>query len=214
MVYKSISAFWRLDQHRVLSLLGIDDFLPSAELISQQTRGIHTMLFQCWSTVFDAGPTLKQHWVNVPRLLGAVMGVAVDGVRLPHLLPEIGFLNPMAYLFQKGQRRWANTDCRVSVRSEVIGHGLWGRPDAVALIQEITNMLYLTPVDESNKPDPTVVYCTFRLTLILFLLGFPNRKEASLLVWTGKLYSIFFGLIWCWASSYIIVDIQCISLYL
>ena len=22
------------------------------------------MLFQCWSTVFDAGPTLKQHWVN------------------------------------------------------------------------------------------------------------------------------------------------------
>ena len=22
------------------------------------------MLFQCWPTVFDAGPTLKQHWVN------------------------------------------------------------------------------------------------------------------------------------------------------
>ena len=29
-----------------------------------QTRGIHPMLFQCWSTVFDAGPTLKQHFVN------------------------------------------------------------------------------------------------------------------------------------------------------
>ena len=23
------------------------------------------MLFQCWSTVFDAGPTLKQHLVNL-----------------------------------------------------------------------------------------------------------------------------------------------------
>ena len=21
------------------------------------------MVFQCWSNVFDAGPTLKQHWV-------------------------------------------------------------------------------------------------------------------------------------------------------
>ena len=28
------------------------------------------MLFQCWPTVFDAGPTLKQLWVNVPCLLG------------------------------------------------------------------------------------------------------------------------------------------------
>ena len=23
------------------------------------------MLFQCWPTVFDVGPTLKQHWVDV-----------------------------------------------------------------------------------------------------------------------------------------------------
>ena len=28
------------------------------------------MLFQCWSTVFDAAPTLKQHWLNAPCLLG------------------------------------------------------------------------------------------------------------------------------------------------
>ena len=27
------------------------------------------MLFQCWPTVFDAGPTLKQHWVNAPCIL-------------------------------------------------------------------------------------------------------------------------------------------------
>ena len=38
--------------------------------ISQQTRDIHPMLFQCWATVFKSGPTLKQHWVNALCLLG------------------------------------------------------------------------------------------------------------------------------------------------
>ena len=28
------------------------------------------MMFQCWPTLFDAGPTLKQHRVNDPCLLG------------------------------------------------------------------------------------------------------------------------------------------------
>ena len=28
------------------------------------------MLFQCWPSVVDDGPTLKQHWVNVPCLPG------------------------------------------------------------------------------------------------------------------------------------------------
>ena len=31
---------------------------------AQQTRGIDPKLFQCWHTIFDAGPTLKQHWVK------------------------------------------------------------------------------------------------------------------------------------------------------
>ena len=30
------------------------------------------MPFQCWPTVFDAWPTLKQHWVNASRLLGTL----------------------------------------------------------------------------------------------------------------------------------------------
>ena len=37
--------------------------------LSQQTRGIHPMLFQCWASVEDDGPTLKQHLVNVSCLL-------------------------------------------------------------------------------------------------------------------------------------------------
>ena len=35
------------------------------------------MPFQCWSIVFDAGPTLKQHWVNALCLLGRSMCVFV-----------------------------------------------------------------------------------------------------------------------------------------
>ena len=31
------------------------------------------MPFQCWSTVFDAGPTLKQHWVNASCFLGSII---------------------------------------------------------------------------------------------------------------------------------------------
>ena len=38
-----------------------------------QTRGIHPMMFWCWTTVFDAGPTLKQHWVIVPCFLTAAL---------------------------------------------------------------------------------------------------------------------------------------------
>ena len=33
--------------------------------IAHQTLGIHPMLFQCWASVIDGGPTtLKQQWVN------------------------------------------------------------------------------------------------------------------------------------------------------
>ena len=35
----------------------------------RQTLDFDPMLFQCWASVFDAGPTLRQHWVYVSRLL-------------------------------------------------------------------------------------------------------------------------------------------------
>ena len=40
------------------------------KITTQQTRDVKPMLFQCWPTVFDVGPTIKQHWFNVSRLLG------------------------------------------------------------------------------------------------------------------------------------------------
>ena len=45
--------------------------------VTQQTRGIHPMLFQCWASVEDGGPTLKQHWVNAPCLLGRDCPVSI-----------------------------------------------------------------------------------------------------------------------------------------
>ena len=39
---------------------------------TQQTRGIHPKLFQCWASVEAGVPTLKQLWVNAPCLLGSL----------------------------------------------------------------------------------------------------------------------------------------------
>ena len=39
--------------------------------LSQQTRRLYPMLFQCWSSAVGGGPILKQHWVKCSRLLGS-----------------------------------------------------------------------------------------------------------------------------------------------
>ena len=43
-------------------------------MTAQQTRDIEPLLFQCWSTVYDAGPTLNQQWLNASCLLGVDSG--------------------------------------------------------------------------------------------------------------------------------------------
>ena len=42
------------------------------KLHSQQSRGIHPMLFQCWITVIDAGPALKHYWASLTLAQHAV----------------------------------------------------------------------------------------------------------------------------------------------
>ena len=39
--------------------------------LSQQTRRLDPMLFQCWSSAVGGGPILEQHWVKCSRLLGS-----------------------------------------------------------------------------------------------------------------------------------------------
>ena len=35
--------------------------VPLLSTLTQQKRDIHPMLYQCWPTVYDGGPTLIQH---------------------------------------------------------------------------------------------------------------------------------------------------------
>ena len=50
----------------------------------------YTRLDQCWSTIYDAGPTLVQHCVDVSYLLGSILTDIAQRVRTPvwvtHLL--------------------------------------------------------------------------------------------------------------------------------
>ena len=38
--------------------------------VQKQSRGVEQVLFQCWASVADAGPTLKQNWFDVECLQG------------------------------------------------------------------------------------------------------------------------------------------------
>ena len=53
-------------------IITVDHTVCGIVVYTQQTRGIHPMLFQCWSSVEDDGPTLKQHWVNSPCFKGSL----------------------------------------------------------------------------------------------------------------------------------------------
>ena len=52
--------------------------MQPAESRSSFSWSQQTILFQCWPTVFDAGPTLKQHCVNAPCLLGLQSLIVAD----------------------------------------------------------------------------------------------------------------------------------------
>ena len=45
------------------------DTVNNREISSYQAHDVEPMLLYCWATVCDAGPTLSQHWLNVPCLL-------------------------------------------------------------------------------------------------------------------------------------------------
>ena len=44
-------------------------FRQSIQEAAQKIRDIYLMLDQCWASVYDAGPALVQHWVDVSCLL-------------------------------------------------------------------------------------------------------------------------------------------------
>ena len=46
----------------------------SSQHHAQQTRDVGPLVGQCWSSVYDAGPTLDQHWAKVSCMLGGFTG--------------------------------------------------------------------------------------------------------------------------------------------
>ena len=92
--------------HRILPQTG--------SVFSQQTRDIDDVLVQCWHIVCDDGPTLNQHMINAPCLLGEHSGAGwyshkFRHTRLSHaallvwdLIPKIGVH------FQQSKRLWTN----------------------------------------------------------------------------------------------------------
>ena len=65
----------QLGLHRALcSLFQPDTDSPRVSecgQLSQQTRRLDPMLFQCWSSAVGGGPIVKQHWGKFLRLLGS-----------------------------------------------------------------------------------------------------------------------------------------------
>ena len=37
-------------------------------ILTQSTRDLDPMLISCWSPIYDADPSLKQHWVDAPAI--------------------------------------------------------------------------------------------------------------------------------------------------
>ena len=55
---------------------------------SRQTRGIHPMLFQCWASVEDVGPSLKEHLVNASCLMGHTPFIFYTNANAPRDVPR------------------------------------------------------------------------------------------------------------------------------
>ena len=68
--------------------------LPAKQ--TQQTRDIRPMLFQCWASVTDAGPTLKQHRANVSCLthsldVGLILAYRLNNISMGYTQCFPGF---------------------------------------------------------------------------------------------------------------------------
>ena len=118
--------------------------------VTQQTRNIHPLLFQCWASVEDGGPTLKQHWVNAPSLLGKITVIhhcnsvetAQPGDRTTH--PDI--VIPERY----------QSDQRVNFLARVIITQVHHAHTRLHMINTKAIMLYIIALDSNSKHNTTI----------------------------------------------------------
>ena len=69
----------------------MDDKCVSAVITAKQTRAVDPMLYKCWADVEDGGPTIKQRWLNVSRLLGGIRQTP-DNPEKAGRSPNVGFM--------------------------------------------------------------------------------------------------------------------------
>ena len=71
---------------------------------TQQTQGVEPMLIYCWPTVYDGGPTLKQHWFNALRFLGTAM--ICDPVLSQEGAARLHFQQPIQLTLSFSLKQW------------------------------------------------------------------------------------------------------------
>ena len=98
----------------------------SFALLTQQTRDLHPMLFQCWASVEDGGPALEQHWVNVLCLLGN----------------ESGFSSPLCTYrpWEHHEVRWMRWHCPPDTEFEIRALAVWGRARYLSVMEASHNI--------------------------------------------------------------------------
>ena len=77
----------------------------SPVLPPQQTRHIEPLLVQCWSTVYDACPTLSQQWLNVSCSLGPLVRIPPPPIRSCYINPLPLVKEPPWVLWHHGVTR-------------------------------------------------------------------------------------------------------------
>ena len=100
--------------------------LTIAQNYNPSTREMLThwpMLFECWPSVFDAGPAFKQHWLSVSYFLGCISRFNEVSIVRPVLS-----VPPPAGTHKHAHRGAAGTPCHIPLLLESrVPHNFPGR---------------------------------------------------------------------------------------
>ena len=72
----------RGDHHSIRTACMLSS-LPIINQVPRKHGEFSQCCFQCWASVGDGGPTLKQHWVNDPCLIGSAQKTGQCGQAIP-----------------------------------------------------------------------------------------------------------------------------------
>ena len=151
------------------------------------------MLFQCWASVEDGGPTLKQHWVNVPCFQGSIVYEHCD-TSVPRKHHADGAWRARPKTFMAGYRprflvTWLSCLC------------YWGRWIIFCVIGNASEGKYNT-VNNSSSREVTFQKC---LNSGITLFSSKNSSKSQTFA-TGAYHSLHEArprrVVWLWKPEY------------